>query len=223
MKKLISLLLTLTLLLAAAAVPALADEGGSAAWQVISLEGSDAELTEIYNNDNFRVQAFSGPGRDYSLAGAYLPRKISAKALCTEGDFVLLDIEYNGGRRCVYVPARYVASGSAEGITVTPVSARTTAAVDQMFYGPGIQYDQVRQRMRSKYADMTMDELMKIFNKDLTKIRKAVKDVFNLVELPAGTPVSVLYEVNGWVCVETSGTVLGRARTWIPADKVTAE
>jgi hypothetical protein len=92
-----------------------------------------------------------------------------------------------------------------------------------MYYGPGNQYDVVRQRMKSKYADMSMAELEKIFNGDQKKIKKALQDVFPSVELVGGSRVNVLYEVNGWVCVESEGTVLGRARTWIPADQVTPD
>ncbi len=221
MKKLTALILTIALLLSVACVSALADESKS--WPVMELKGSAAELTTLEGDKNFRRQAFSGPGTNYSLAGAYLPRKVTVQALLSENGFTLIDVEYNGGRRCVYVQDKYVVSADVEKVEVTPVKARTKASINPMYYGPGNQYDVVRQRMKSKYADMSMAELEKIFNGDQKKIKKALQDVFPSVELVGGSRVNVLYEVNGWVCVESEGTVLGRARTWIPADQVTPD
>ena len=225
MKKLFVLILTLALLLSVAGIPALAEESKteSAAWPVIELKGAPAQLICDGFGKTFRYQTFSGPGRGYSLGGAYLPRKVSVKALGRENDYALIDVEYNGGRRCVYLEAKYVTGAELEEIAAAPVPARTNGRIAQMYYGPGSGYDIVRQRTKSKYADMPMAQLIKIFNGDMDKISKALKDVFPHVELAGGTRVNVLYEVNGYVCVETEGTVLGKARTWIPADQVTPE
>ena len=227
MKKLITLILTLALLLSMVSIPALAEEektqGGSAAWPVIELKGVGAELRSEGYGERFRYQTFSGPGRGYSLAGAYLPRKVTATVLGRENGFALIDMEYNGGRRYVYLEEKYVSAGEPEEIKATPVPARTKARVEEMFYGPGIQFDVVRQRTKSEYADMSMSQLTRIFDGDTEKILKALRDVFPHVELPAGARVNVLYEVDGWVCVESDCTVLGKARTWIKADQVTPE
>lgn len=220
MKKLFALILTLALLLCAAGVSAMA-EGTS--WQAIGMEGTAAELMSEGYVKTFRYQTFTGPGKEYSQGGAYLPRKVNVKALHRENGYVLLDVEYSCGRRCVYLEERYVKNLNVDEITVTPVTATTNAAICPMYYGPGTQYDVVTQRMRSKYADMSMAELNKIFNNDAKKISKAIKDIFPKVELAGGSEVKVLYEADGWVCIESDCTILGKARTWIPADQVTVK
>ena len=227
MKKLFVLILTLALLLSATSIAALAEESeggsGKASWQVIEMNGSPAQLISDGFGEKFRYQTFSGPGRGYSQGGAYLPRKVNVTAIGRENDYALLDIEYNGGRRMVYLEAKYVIGAEIPEISATPVTARIKTAVSLMFYGPGNQYDIVRQRTRSPYADMSMAELMKIFDGDMKKIEKALKDVFPSVQMPAGARVNALYEVNGWVCIESECTELGKARTWVPADQVEAE
>ena len=222
MKKLFVLILTVALLLSVAGVPAMADERG-AAWQTIGMEGAAADLMSEGYIKTFRYQTFTGPGKGYSQAGAYLPRKISVKAVHSENEYALLDVEYNGGRRCVYLEKKYVKDANLKEITVNPVAAKTKATICPMYYGPGTQYDAVTQRMKSKYADMPMAELRKIFNNDEEKIKKALKDVFPKVQLDGGSEVKVLFEANGWVCIESECTILGKARTWIPADQVTAK
>ena len=216
MKRLLTLILTLTLLLTMAAFPALAEESAAedegAAWPVLELKGAAVGLYCDGYGEKFRYQTFSGPGDGYSLAGAYLPRKVTVMALGRENGYALLDVEY-----------KYVTGAEREEIAVTPVPARTNARIAEMFYGPGNQYDVVRQRTKSRYANMSMAQLMKIFNGDMNRIRKALRDVFPHVEMVGGARVSVLYEVNGWVCIESDCTVLGKTRTWVPADQVTAE
>jgi len=226
MKKLTALFLTL-MLLCAAAIPALAEEGKaeskSTAWPVIEMNGIPAQLISEGFGEKFRYQTFSGPGRGYSLSGAYLPRKVNVMAIGRENEYAMIDVEYSVGRRLVYLEAKYVIGGGIPEISAAPVTARIKATASQMYYGPGNQYDVVRQRTKSKYADMSMAELMKIFDGDKKKIAQAVKDVFPAVKMPVGARVSVLYEVNGWVCIESDCTELGRARTWVPADQVEAE
>ena len=221
MKKLTALILIISLLLSAVCISALADE--SKTWPVIELKGSAAELTTLEGDKDFRRQSFSGPGTNYSLSGAYLPRNVTAQALLSENGFTMIDVDYGVGRRCVYLQDKYVISAGVEEIKVTPVKATTKTTIKPMYYGPGNQYDPVTHREKSKFADMPMEELMKIFKGDLHKIRIALQDVFPQVELVGGSRVYVLYEVNGWVCIESDCTVLGSARSWIPADQVTPD
>ena len=227
MKKMFVLILTLALLLSVTGVAALAEESeggsGNASWPVIELNGTAAELMPSETSKTFRYQTFSGPGREYSQGGAYLPTKVSVKALCRENDYTFIDVEYSVGRRCVYLDSKYVIGADVGENEVTRVSATTKTSICPMYYGPGNQYDEVTQRMKSKYADTPMDELMEIFKGDLHKIKIALQDIFPRVELPGGARVNVLYEVNGWVCIESDCTILGKARTWIPADQVTPE
>ena len=223
MKKLTALFLTLALLISAAAIPVLAEEGKSTAWPVIELKRTPAELMSEGIGKEFRYQTFSGPGKGYSESGAYLPSIVTAEALFRENGFALIDVDYGVGRRCVYLQDKYVVGAEVEEMSFTPVKATTKTTIKPMYYGPGNQYEPVTHREKSKYADTPLEELMEIFDGNLDKIRIALQDVFPPVELRGGSRVSVLFEVNGWVCIESDCTILGLARSWIPADQVEAE
>ena len=224
MKRLTAIILALVLL-AAGAVSALAEEGSGSGWPTLDMKGLPADMTRWVTSKDFRVQSTSGPGRGYSLSGSYQPRGISAAtALYTENEYMLLDLTYGGGRRCVYIPTPYpVVEGELEAAHWTPYPARLAATVDTMYYGPGKYYDEVRKRTRSRFADWAWDDLLEYFDGDLDRIERALEDVWVLVGLPAGARVDVLYEADGWVCIESSGSSIGLARTWVQASQVTAE
>ena len=218
MKKLISLFLTLVLL-CAAGIPALAE-----GWPTAELNGKATELNTLEIQKDFRQQSHSGPGRGYSLSGAYLPHKIvSAKAVYRENGYVMTEVDYRAGLRYVYFREEDLTVTDVEEANWTPVHARTTARIKPFYYGPGRQYDRVTQRKKSPYADLTMEELMFIFDGDEEKIAKALEDIIVTVELTAGSRVDVLFEKDGWVYCEFDCTILGLARAWLPADQVTAE
>ena len=47
-----------------------------------------------------------------------------------------------------------------------------------------------------------------------------MKDAIHWAGLSDGAPVTVFFEANGWVYIETDQTSIGLARFWIPADTV---
>jgi hypothetical protein len=218
MKKLTAIILMLALLLSALCVPALAES-----WPKIELKGTPVVMNTNEMDKDFRQQSHSGPGRDFSESGAYLPRKlVSLTAHYRENGYVLAEVDYRSGKRFVYFLESDLQPTEAETVTWTAYPA-TVQAGGRVYYGPGTQYSLVTKREESPYIDFTWDELMILFDGDEKKIEKALEDVFIPVTLDAGSRVSALFEVNGWVFCEFTSSQIGLARAWFPAEQLAAD
>lgn len=218
MKKLTAIILMLALLLSALCVPALAES-----WPKIELKGTPVVMNTNEMDKDFRQQSHSGPGRDFSESGAYLPRKlVSLTAHYRENGYVLAEVDYRSGKRFVYFLESDLQPTEAETVTWTAYPA-TVQAGGRVYYGPGTQYSLVTKREESPYIDFTWDELMILFDGDEKKIEKALEDVFIPVTLDAGARVSALFEVNGWVFCEFTSSQIGLARAWFPAEQLAAD
>lgn len=148
-------------------------------------------------DENMRHQSVFGPGAGYPGAGAYKPYKVvSAKALLREGNYVLVDMNYQTvGRRCVYFKASSLTNSDAKEMEPAGWAARTTRNVNPRF-GPGYSYDSVTKTVNNPEDGGS---------------------IVTALELGAGTKAEVFFETNGWVFAEFN-CVMGRIRAWIPAD-----
>jgi hypothetical protein len=100
-------------------------------------------LDPVIKWESYRVQAHSGPSRNYSEVGAYKPYKISrADGLFIEGGYILVDMNYTtvGVRRVYFTRGTFHSTGSVPEITLTGYPAVTTESVVPR-YGPGGLYD----------------------------------------------------------------------------------
>lgn len=90
-----------------------------------------------------RVASRCGPAKTYHGVGAYTTYKmISTQALFTEGNYVLVDLDYTTvGRRIVYFPqSAFKGVGNVPAANLNGVPAYTTASLTPT-YGPGYAYD----------------------------------------------------------------------------------
>ena len=216
MKKIITLALALALMLTVIS-GALAEDKK---WPEREITGTPVELrTTIFKNA--REQSFAGPTRQYAMSGAFLSRRVNkATALLREGDAVLVDLDYANSKRFVYFEKNSLVSADVAEEKLEGVSAKTKAAVCPVFYGPGKDYDIVTQRAVSRFANWDYETLEELFDGNLAKIKRAMKDAIHWACLSDGAPVTVFFEANGWVYIETDQTSIGLARFWIPADTV---
>lgn len=142
-----------------------------------------------------RRQAYYGPGSGFAGAGGFKPNEvISATALFREGDFIYVELAYQGMvKRCVYFSASNLENSSAGFADLnTPRSASLLSAV-QPVLGPGEDFSLLEQ--------------------------KTENNVRQPVRLQAGAEIQALAQMNGWVFAEFSCAV-GRVRAWVPAGQV---
>ena len=113
--------------------------GTSRPWPSIALGGTRTEPSK--KDPEYRIQAFHGPNKSYSGAGAYKIKKIVAlKVLFSEGGFVYVDVQYKTvGRRCVYFQKGELKVKDAQELNLTPHPATTTGSVEPQL-GPGYGY-----------------------------------------------------------------------------------
>lgn len=191
-------------------------------WPARNTDGTAVILRPL-EDENLRHQAYFGPGKTYGQAGAYKPYKvINATALFREGDYVLVDLNYEtAGRRCVYFRSNMLLETSGiENLDLEGVSAKTTMTfIPQQ--GPGNAYECVVQTKPSPYADWTAEQLAGAFGGSV-EIWEAVQPRHNSVYLEKGSPVTVFFQVDDWVFAEFSCS-LGLIRAWLPAEYVAAE
>ena len=214
MKKFLALLLALACLLTA--VAALAD----GPWPEREFEGAEAKLCGLNDADQ-RHQAWYGPGKDYSQAGAYKPKKAtSVRVLSRENGYTLVDMSYQtAGKRCVYFKNSNVTGANVKEETLKGCAAEVALATVPR-QGPGEDYEIVVQKKKSPYADWDFIDLVGKFGGSI-EIWEALQDRQYSVALEEGTDLTVFFETEGWVFAEFTCS-LGKVRAWLPADRVEA-
>ena len=219
MKRLISVALALMLLLTVISGLALAEEKK---WPERELTGTPVVLKPAYPGaEHKREQSFAGPSRRYALSGAFLADRVNKiTALLREGNNVLVDLDYANSRRVVYFESESLVSADVQEEKLEGIAAKMTKNVYPVFYGPGKEYDIVTKRTPSRFLKYTMEELEERFWEDTSYIERILQDAIHWVGVDAGTPVTVFFETNGWLYVESSSTPIGYARFWVPADTV---
>ncbi len=215
------LIITILVVLIASAVCASALAGSEKTWPVIELNGETTTLKPLSNSDE-RRQAYYGPDKYYAQAGAYKPYKVvSIKALYQEGDYTLVDMDYQtAGKRCVYFRTSYLPGSSAPTASSDRYPASTTIDLIPMC-GPGLAYETVTQRKPSPYADWDVISLVEKFAGSW-EIYQALQDRKYAVVLPQDSRISILFEAEGWVFAEFDCSI-GLIRAWLPAEYVAAE
>lgn len=91
-----------------------------------------------------RAQSRTGPDRSYHGAGGYKPYKVtSAKALFTEGSYILVELDYTTvGTRIIYFQtSAFSGTGNVPAVTLEAYDARTVTSLIPVF-GPGRDYDE---------------------------------------------------------------------------------
>ena len=216
MKRNVSLILALVLAVSLMCGLAQAEEKK---WPVREMTGTAVELKPGYTK-TVQEQSYAGPGRGYALSGSFRPARVNkATALFREGDYVLVDLDYATAKRVVYFATRSLVSADVKEETQEGVAAKMTRTVWPVYYGPGKEYDIVTQRQKSKYLNMSCDELKKEFGPDIQRLIKSMKDSIHWVGVDKGASVTVFFQVGDWVYVEASCSI-GKARFWLPADAV---
>ena len=155
------------------------------------------------------------------MSGAFLADRVNKiTALLREGSNVLVDLDYANSRRVVYFESESLVSADVQEEKLEGIAAKMTKNVYPVLYGPGKEYDIVTKRTPSRFLKYTMEELEERFWGDTKYIQRILQDAIHWVGVDAGTPVTVFFETNGWLYVESSSTPIGNARFWVPADTV---
>ena len=191
-------------------------------WPVRITEGTSVILRPLVDKD-MRHQAYFGPDKTYGQAGAYKPYKvINATALFQEGDYVLVDLDYEtAGRRCVYFRNNMLLETSdVKNLDLDGFSAKTTMTLIP-HQGPGYEYEGIVQTKPSPYADWTLQQLVGAFGGSV-EIWEALQPRHNSVYLEKGSSITVFFQTENWAFAEFSCS-LGLIRAWLPVEYVVAE
>ena len=106
-KKTVLFALVLVLVLSMISGLALAEDGK---WPVRDLTGTVVQLKPGYLK-TIQEQSYAGPGRGYALSGSFRPNRVNkATALLSEGDYVLVDMDYATAKRVVYFSKKSLVS-----------------------------------------------------------------------------------------------------------------
>ena len=154
-----------------------------------SIPGSPCALKQY----DGRRQAYFGPDKNYAGAGAFKPAEvISATALFREGDFVYVDLTYYSmSERCVYFSAGLLENVTVEYADLGSGHPATLSSAGEPRLGPGTGYSQLEQ--------------------------KRGNSIRQTIDVPAGSSVRALVQMNGWVFAEFD-CALGKVRAWFPAE-----
>ena len=244
MKRLFSCILAILLVLSLFGVAFSESESQaekSKSWPELTIDWSDTALRGLGDNSS-RHQAYHGPDKKYAQAGAFKPGKVnSARSLFSDGDYVLVDLDYpTVGRRCVYFKKSMLSSVPEEQVVLESHPARTDVAIIPVM-GPGEEYDRFTQTKPPEWVynpddwpiedwiewygedDPQMFELWALVSKygGSYEIAEATDEDVFIVTLSPGTEINVFFETNGWAYAEfTCG--IGLVRAWLPARFISA-